>query len=60
MDEWEYFLLETPGMVRPKLWPQLTQTLNELGQQGWEAVGFWESSGLLLKRRRLEASGPPM
>lgn len=53
MDKWEYKFID----LKVKILSGTTQTeaaLNELGRDGWEAVGFGEASGIikiLLKRK---------
>jgi hypothetical protein len=50
MDTWEYMTVEKVDTVN------LEKTLNDLGEQGWEAVGILQSSSrsyvVLLKRRK--------
>jgi len=53
MDKWEYKFID----LKVKIWSGTSQTevaLNELGKEGWEAVGFGEASGIfiiMLKRK---------
>lgn len=43
MDRWEYRFVQAYGTVLDEI--------NQLGQQGWEAVGSTGASNILLKRK---------
>ncbi len=61
MDVWEYRAINIGGILKSVKTDELEASLNELGKEGWEAVGMTtpENTGkvLVLLKRRVPGAG---